>query len=125
VALPGPRRIVLVVEDDAGARNFYATSLRMAGYDVTAVEDGVDALQWMDHDLPALIVLDLELIRVSGRDVLYDLRSRENTRHLPVVIVTGSEAPNVNTADVSCLLWKPVSAAQLVDAVTRCLVSVV
>jgi CheY-like chemotaxis protein len=123
VALPGVRKIVLVVEDDAGARNFYATSLRMAGYDVTAVEDGIDALQWMDHDLPALVVLDLELIRVSGRDVLHDLRSRQSTRHLPVVVVTGNESPNVNATDVSCVLWKPVTAAKLVDVVSKCLQS--
>ena len=63
------RSLVLVVEDDAGTRELYRTTLRNAGYAVVGVEDGVDALRFLELNTPAAVVLDLGLPRLPGQDV--------------------------------------------------------
>lgn len=72
-------RRILIVEDDPQLRELYRNALRTAGYGVAAVEDGADALRQIEHSKPALVVLDLALPRVDGRDVHRELKARPDT----------------------------------------------
>ena len=122
MASPSEHATILVVEDDRPLREFYRTTLRFAGYTVVAVEDGMDALRWLEAERPAAILLDLSLIRLSGRDLLSELRARDATRHIPVVVVTGERrTSNLTDSDIVCVLRKPVTGGALSDAVERCL----
>lgn len=121
MAPPSRRATVLVVEDDRGLREFYRTALSVAGFEVIAVEDGLDALQWLEHNAPTVIVLDLGLVRMDGRDVQQELRSRAETRDVPIVVVTGHDTTNLDTPDVACVLKKPVTAEALTETVENCL----
>ena len=112
---------MLVVEDDRALREFYRHTLKYAGYAVVAVEDGLDALGWLEQEVPALIVLDLTLLRVSGRDVQRELRAHAETRDIPIVVVTGDDTSDLNRNELACVLQKPVTEATLVEAVERCL----
>jgi DNA-binding response OmpR family regulator len=115
-------QIILVVEDDLLLRVFYRTVLKNAGYQVVAVEDGLDALAWVEQQTPGAIVLDLSLVRVSGRDVQRELRARAETRQIPIIVVTGADdIGDLNEAELACVLHKPVTGEALVDAVSRCL----
>ena len=114
------RGTILVVEDDADTRELFRLTLKAEGYHVIAVGDGLDALRVLETVQPSLIVLDLGLPRLSGRDVAREVSSRADLRHLPVVVVTGSD-----TSDfygwVSCILHKPLDPDALVQTVKRCL----
>src|SRR6185503_3833074 len=67
-----PRRpLLLVVEDDHVLRDLYRVTLSLSNFAVHACEDGLDALHYLDQSRPDVIVLDLDLPRVSGT-VLYD-----------------------------------------------------
>ena len=121
MAPPGRDATILVVEDDRALRDVYRTALSMAGFDVIAVEDGLDALRWLETHTPKLIVLDLGLVRVNGRDVQQELQSRSETRRIPVVVVTGSDTTNLNRKELACVLTKPVTAEALLEAVKNCL----
>jgi CheY-like chemotaxis protein len=112
--------IVLVVEDDRELRTLYRTALRGAGYAVFAVDDGIDALKYVEQTLPSAVVLDLGLPRLDGRDVQQELAAQEQTRDIPIVVVTG-QTGNVDEADFACVLRKPVDPEQLVSAVQNCL----
>jgi two-component system, OmpR family, phosphate regulon response regulator PhoB len=112
---------VLIVEDDAPLREFYRTTLRNADYRVVAVEDGFDALTWIEQHTPDIIVLDLALLRVSGRDVQRELRAHSETRDIPIVVVTGNDTSDLNKRELACVLHKPVTGEALVDVVDRCL----
>jgi DNA-binding response OmpR family regulator len=114
-------RKVLVVEDDPQLRNMYRMALRAAGYAVVAVEDGADALRQIEQALPALVVLDLGLPRLDGRDVHSELKARSDTRNIPVVVVTGADIDGLDTRDFACILRKPCDADRLVVAVEQCL----
>lgn len=116
------RRIVLVVEDDADLRSLYRTALRAAGYAVFAVDDGIDALQYVEHTHPAAVILDLGLPRLDGRDVQRELAAHQDTRDIPIIVVTGQTA-DLNESDFACVLRKPIQPQELVAAVQRCLAS--
>jgi DNA-binding response OmpR family regulator len=114
------RATVLVVEDDADLRRLYRMALMMEGYAVIAVEDGIDALRRIDEDSPSIIVLDIALPRLSGHEVQKELAAHEETRHIPIVVVSG-DTGDLNPDDFDCVLRKPVSPDALLDAITDCL----
>jgi CheY-like chemotaxis protein len=114
-------RQILVVEDDPQLRELYRHALRTAGYVVAAVEDGADALRHIEHSRPALVVLDLALPRLDGRDVNQELKSRPDTSTIPVVVVSGTEIGPDEAKDFACVCRKPCDGDRLVRAVDQCL----
>jgi DNA-binding response OmpR family regulator len=65
-------------------------ALRMAGFSVTSVDDGLTALRSIEQQLPDVIVLDLDLPRVSGVDVHQEIVSHAETSAIPIIVVTGT-----------------------------------
>jgi DNA-binding response OmpR family regulator len=112
---------VLVVEDDPQLRELYRIALRSAGYVVIAVEDGVDALRQIDQAVPAVVVLDLGLPRVHGRDVHRELKAHPETRGVPIVVITGTDVNAADASEFACILRKPCDADRLIEAVQQCL----
>ena len=118
---PTPRRpAVLIVEDDPELRTLYRTALSLAGYSVVAVGDGIDALRRIDADPPDIVVLDMALPRLGGRDVRLEVGAHVETATIPIVVVTG-DARGLNTSDYACVLQKPIDLDTLVRTVERCL----
>jgi CheY-like chemotaxis protein len=96
---------VLVVDDDAAAREYVRDVLEKAGYSVREAADGQTALQAVQKAMPACIVLDLVMPGLSGFDTLRALR-KEHPDLAPVVVLTSMEgggtrtyATRVNKAD--------------------------
>ena len=112
---------VLIVEDDPVLRSMYAALLRMEGFAVVTVEDGIDALRHLEINQPAAVVLDLGLPRLGGRDVQREITSRVEMRGIPIVIVTGEETSDLDPMDFVCILRKPIDPQSLVSAVRDCL----
>lgn len=111
---------VLIVEDDPSLRSFYRAMLQLEGFDVTAVEDGIDALRQIELDPPDAIVLDLGLPRLGGRDVQREIRGRMDTRRIPIVIVTGEPVDDLDRSECACILRKPLEPQLLITAVRDC-----
>ena len=116
------RKRILIVEDDNDLRRMFRTALAMAGYDVDEAGDGVDALNMVENRPPDLIVLDLVLRALDGISVQQELAARSFTRHIPIVVVTGSSL-DTRSLPVACVLQKPVMPDDLVRTVQRCMVS--
>lgn len=108
---------ILIVEDDPNLRELYRRLLVTAGYAAIAVEDGLDALRLMERQVPSLVVLDLALPRLPGQDVARELRAQAATRHIPIVIVTGTDARDLTATDFPFVLRKPVEPDALLAAV--------
>lgn len=99
--MEGPRVEILLVEDDA---NDVAVALRAFRQHslterVRVFRDGAELVDYVQsHDLrarpPKVILLDLKMPRLDGRGVLRVLRSRDDTRHIPVVVVSSSDQPS-------------------------------
>jgi DNA-binding response OmpR family regulator len=110
---------VLVVEDDMALRALLRTALQSAGYAVVAVEDGLAALQRIECDAPHAIVLDMALPRLSGRDVHREMAARADTSHIPIVVVSGADVSDLDPAEFSSVLRKPVDPDTVVSAVEQ------
>jgi CheY-like chemotaxis protein len=93
--------------------------LRTAGFAVIAVEDGARALEHIEQWKPSAVVLDLALPFVGGRDVHRELKARPDTRHIPVVVVSGTDMSDLDSKskDFASLLRKPLEPDALVWAV--------
>lgn len=112
---------ILLVDDDPDTRELYRAALRLSDFHVLEAGDGVDALRTIESCDVALIVLDLDLPRLRGRDVAAEVKAHAETRDIPIVVVTGTDASDLNRTDVSCVVYKPVYPEVLVSTVLRCL----
>jgi len=79
---------ILVVEDNEDILNLLLRMLKDKGYRVVAAESGDEALRMVEEEKPHLVLLDLTLPKVNGYDVCRMLKASENTRYIPVIIVT-------------------------------------
>jgi len=79
---------VLFIEDDPTVAQMYKLKLELDGYQVTMAKDGEEGLQLATDVRPDIIFLDIRLPKMDGFAVLERLRGNEQTRHIPVVILS-------------------------------------
>jgi DNA-binding response OmpR family regulator len=80
--------VILVADDDTTMREVLKLSLETAGFDCRMADDGVLACSIARKSLPDAIVLDVNMPRLDGFQVLYCLRSMWSTRKIPVLLLT-------------------------------------
>ena len=79
----------LVVDDDIGARELFATVLRRAGIETVVARDGKRALEILERDAIHLVILDRDMPGLNGLDLIERVCAEPTTAHLPVILVTG------------------------------------
>jgi two-component system phosphate regulon response regulator PhoB len=108
---------VLVVEDEDALATLLQYNLDKEGYDVAVAGDGEEALLLAEERLPDLVVLDWMLPKVSGIEVCRRLRSRPETRNVPIIILTarGEETDRIRGLDTGAddYVVKPFSMTEL------------
>lgn len=112
---------ILIAEDDAAIRRLASECLTRRGHDVAQAADGVQACDAAEAEKPDLILLDLLLPRRDGYTVLLFLRSRPETRAIPVLLLSG-EPPEEQEEIARALgadgyLPKPFTPTGLIQAV--------
>jgi two-component system, response regulator len=129
------RRPILVVEDNDDDLTLALRALREhdVRHEVALARDGVEASEFLfgdrdgddegadaRHPLPVVVILDLNLPRVNGLEVLRRIRAHERTRLLPVVVLTSSRADEDIVSSYSMgansYVRKPVDYATFRDA---------
>lgn len=90
---------ILLVEDDADDRLFFAEALSQIPVctKLTVVNDGVEAINYInnpDTGLPHIIFLDLNMPKMKGIECLEEIRKNELLKDTPCVIITTSTSPN-------------------------------
>src|SRR5690606_28187333 len=92
----------LLADDDADDREFARAAWSQSGsqHELVFVEDGEELLRYLRQEgpyagrpLPALVLLDLNMPRLDGREVLRELRDDPELRRVPVVVLTTSSDP--------------------------------
>ncbi len=85
-----PRRVVLIVEDEAGIREGLVSLLADEGYQIATAQDGSEALLYLrGHPAPALILLDLMLPGTSGWEFRSAQLADPALAAIPVVLLSG------------------------------------
>lgn len=116
------RASILIVDDMALMRKMIFMTLAKAGYTkILEAEDGDDALEMIRAKLPDIVILDLNMPRLSGYDVCRALRQDPKTRDLPVLVQSASETPEerVQVFEVGAtdFVSKPINQAELLARV--------
>lgn len=108
---------VLVVEDEEALAMLLQYNLEKEGYNVVATADGEEAAMLVREIEPDLVLLDWMLPSLSGIELCRRLRSRSETRNLPIVMITarGEEADRIRGLDTGAddYITKPFSTTEL------------
>jgi two-component system, cell cycle response regulator DivK len=115
----------LIVEDHGDTRAGYAEYLEVCGIQAWTAADAEELRQILSKDLPDAIVLDLQLPRTDGWQLMRELKGDERTRLIPIVVVSACVMPAERAAaeEAGCdaFLMKPVDPAEIVEAIHRCI----
>jgi len=125
-------KIVLYVEDEDAAFLLFETAVKTAGMDVELhrVANGEQAIQFLRREgsyvpkpKPDLVVLDLNLPRKNGLDVLSEIKSNDDLRHFAVVVFTSSSLSSDKRRSLDLgaqdYITKPFTFDSFVEAVKR------
>jgi chemosensory pili system protein ChpA (sensor histidine kinase/response regulator) len=115
--------LVMVVDDSLTVRKITTRFLQREGYRVSTARDGVEALEMLEDELPALMLLDIEMPRMDGFEVVRHVRSGATTRNLPIIMITSRTADKHRShaleAGVNGYMGKPYQEAELLAEIQR------
>lgn len=80
--------LVMIVDDSLTMRKNTSRLLARAGYQVATAKDGLDALEQIGEIIPAILLLDTEMPRMDGFELIQHLRQNPKTRDLPIIITS-------------------------------------
>jgi two-component system, response regulator len=126
-------KFILLVEDNPDDEELTLRALRKVANEIVVVRDGSEALEFVfgtgsfagrdTERLPAVVLLDLKLPKLSGLDVLQRLRADPRSRLLPVVVLTSSSEDEDMLRSyrfgANSYVRKPVEFASFANAVTQ------
>ena len=121
---------ILLIEDNAGDARLALEAIREAKVhnNLTWIADGAEAMAYLRKDgkhskvsRPDLILLDSNLPKKDGREVLAEIKADEKLKRIPVVVLTTSEAEEdilkVYNLNANCYITKPVDLDQFIKVV--------
>lgn len=118
IAAPA-KQTILLADDSLSVRKVVGQNLRRLGYNVVTAVDGQEALEILQEGTFAALITDLEMPRMSGFELLEEVRRRPHLAHLPVAILTTrASAKHRDLAmqlGVNAYLTKPADEAQLLQ----------
>ncbi|MDD2943619.1 MAG: response regulator, partial [bacterium] len=122
-----PRQIetlrILLAEDNDINQQITTRILNSHGHDVYVATNGLEVLQMLENDKFDLIVMDVRMPKMGGIEAIREIRSRENTRGIPIIALTAravmGDKEQILAAGADFYLPKPARAKDLLDTVYR------
>lgn len=115
------KKHILVVDDDA--RILRIIKMHLKDYDVATAISGKVALQFLEDNKTDLILLDYEMPKENGAEVLRKIRANEQTKDLPVVFLTGiadrKKIQEVLLLEPQGYLLKPINRVKLLETIEK------
>ena len=112
--------MALIIEDDPKLAFIFAEALRSAEFETEILPDGRTARDRLTDITPAVVVLDLHLPYLSGRDLLYHIRADQRFVETRVILATAdSVLAESLQEEADLVLLKPISPIQLRDLAKR------
>jgi chemosensory pili system protein ChpA (sensor histidine kinase/response regulator) len=118
--------VVMVVDDSITVRKITSRLLEREGYRVLTARDGVDALEQLKKERPAVMLIDIEMPRMDGFDLTRSVRGDPRTMEIPIIVISSRTAPKhrsrATELGVNAYLGKPYEETELlkqIAALTR------
>ena len=116
---------ILHVEDNPANRMIVRDLLEFRGYQVVDVMDGEEALAATEREQPDLILMDVQLPRISGLEATRRIKAREDLRRIPIVAVTSfalsGDDQKAFAASCDAYIAKPYKTRELLELIQRLL----
>jgi CheY-like chemotaxis protein len=116
---------VLIVDDDPQILNLVTEILLDEGYRVAAARSAAEAIQWIEHEVPAVLVTDLTMPAMDGRALALACRARLRTASMPILLMSASfpaYLEGISSVGVHALLAKPFDLFELLAIIARLIV---
>jgi len=84
---------IMVVDDERDIRNLLRQVLEHAGYQVQTAGNGREALEMLEQTRPDLVLLDIMMPEVDGWEVCRNIKTRQKTKDIPVILITVRSQP--------------------------------
>jgi CheY-like chemotaxis protein len=84
-------RMALVVDDSMLIRHTVCRYFEARGFLVESATNGVEAVEMLQHVTPSLIVTDMQMPKMSGRELITVLKSRPDTKEVPIIVLAGKK----------------------------------
>jgi two-component system cell cycle response regulator DivK len=114
---------ILYVEDNAFNRKLVRDLLQRTAYQVLEATDGDSGLAAARRELPDLVIMDIQLPRMSGLDVTRALRADATTAQIPIIVITSfalsGDEQKAKAAGATAYLAKPYSPRELLQTIRR------
>lgn len=119
------RPVVMVVDDSITVRTVTKNFLERYHYQVVTAKDGVEALEKMECAKPAILLLDLEMPRMDGFEVVEKLRSQAVFAHMPIVMITfcvgEAQKEKAKALGIDRFIKKPYKESDLLEMIEHLL----
>jgi chemosensory pili system protein ChpA (sensor histidine kinase/response regulator) len=116
-------RVIVVADDSISVRKFVGRMLEKNGYRVKLAADGLEAAELVAQHGCHLVITDLEMPRMTGYELMVQLRQSPSTRRIPVMVVTSRAGAKHRDRAIkegaASFLTKPVQEDQLIAAVEQ------
>jgi len=118
---------ICVVDDDDDIREMISGMLTGGGHDTFNFSLATNALQFLKNNTVELVITDMQMPKMTGRDFIHHIRDDQDLAHLPIIVASGTFqeaelADLLDLDDVMCLP-KPMAIEELVTAVDASLQS--
>ncbi|MFD0750288.1 response regulator [Mucilaginibacter calamicampi] len=120
---------ILLVEDNEGDILLTTEALEESKIinQITVIRDGKQAIDYFENvngaDIPELVLLDINLPKKSGQDVLYYIKTHSSYKQIPVIMLTTSSSDKDITAayknHVNCYITKPIEVEDFMKAIAK------
>ena len=121
----GVRRLVLIVDDDAGLRQYLRANLEIDGYFVREAESGEDGLAALEEELPDLILLDVMMPGMNGWEMLQRVQEKHGMGAIPVIMFSGKvddgDVAEAEERGAQAFIGKPFDPEQLLASTKQLL----
>lgn len=112
--------LALIIEDDVSLAEIFSTVTQQAHYETEVFHNGQTALNRLRDIAPDIVLLDLNLPLVNGKDILHFIRTETHLANTKVVLTTANTlSAEALREDSDLVLLKPISPTQLLGMVTR------
>ena len=113
--------MIWCVDDDSTIRDIEVYTLTQTGFEAKGFADGISMLEALKTEKPDLIVLDIMMPGMDGVEVLKEVRSRADTRKIPIIMATakGTEMDKIQSLDTGAddYLVKPFGVMEMVSRI--------
>jgi two-component system, OmpR family, response regulator MprA len=111
---------ILVVDDDEAIKSFVTMSLTDEGYVVSGASDGYEALQFLNKERPALVLLDMRMPNMDGRSLIEAYHQLPGP-HAPIIVMTAGRNTKESTGDLNIqgFLAKPFDLDDLLQLIEQ------